>query len=110
VFVTTAPPPCALPPPRREVEEPYEDHEEDRAPREEACCPKDYSIQLVEATDTDEDIEINDQGLTEEAVLVKVKDNPDRTEKKQRRAPKKRHLNVIKETTDLEAVFDEVMK
>jgi hypothetical protein len=30
------------------VEEPYKDHEEDRAPGEEACCPKDFKIQRME--------------------------------------------------------------
>jgi hypothetical protein len=58
---------------------------------------------------TDKDMEI-DQEPTEEAILVKVENNPDRAAKRQRRTPKKKYLDVIKETTDPEAVFDEVMK
>jgi hypothetical protein len=39
--------------------------------------------------DTDEDIEIDDRELMDEAVLIKVEDNPDRAEKKQQRDPKR---------------------
>jgi hypothetical protein len=46
---------------------------------------------------------------TEEAVLVKVEDNPGTTHKRHR-TPKKRYLDVLQDTTDLEAVFGEVMK
>jgi hypothetical protein len=55
-------------------------------------------------------MEIDKQEPTKEAVLVKVKDNLDTAEKRQRGAPKKKYLDVIKEATDPEAVFDEVMK
>jgi len=56
---------------------------------------------------TDEGIEV-DLKLVEEAVLVQVEDN---LKKKRRlRTSKKKYLDVIKEITDLEAVFDEVIK
>jgi len=57
---------------------------------------------------TDEGIEV-DLELVEEAVLVRVEDNPEK-KKRRLRTPKKKYLDVIKETTDLEAVFDEVIK
>jgi len=56
---------------------------------------------------TDEGMEV-DLELVEEAVLVRVEDNPEK--KRRPRTPKKKYLDVIKETTDLEAVFDEVIK
>jgi len=56
---------------------------------------------------TDEGIEV-DLELVEEAVLVRVEDNPKK--KRRLRTPKKKYLDVIKETIDLEAVFDEVIK
>ena len=56
---------------------------------------------------TDEGIEV-DLEPVEEAVLVRVKDNPEK--KRRLRTLKKKYLDVIKETTDLEAVFDEVIK
>ena len=56
---------------------------------------------------TDEGIEV-DLELAKEAVLVRVKDNPKK--KRRLRTSKKKYLDVIKETTDLEAVFDEVIK
>lgn len=43
----------------------------------------------VVVADTDEDIEIDDRELMDEAVLIKVEDNPDRAEKKQQRNPKR---------------------
>jgi len=57
---------------------------------------------------TDEGIEV-DLEPAEEAVLVRVEDNP-KKKKRRLRTPKKKYLDVIKETTDLEAVFDEVIK
>ena len=63
---------------------------------------------LVTVTDvTDEDMELD--GLTDEAVLVKVEDNPGAVCKKQRTL-KKRYLDVLQDATDPEAVFDKVMK
>jgi hypothetical protein len=56
---------------------------------------------------TDEDMEPD--GPTNEAVLVKVEDNPEAVRKRQR-TPKKRYLDVIRDTTDPEAVLDRVMK
>jgi len=56
---------------------------------------------------TDEGIEV-DLEPAKEAVLVRVKDNPKK--KRRLRTSKKKYLDVIKETTDLEAVFDEVIK
>jgi len=56
----------------------------------------------------DEGIEV-DLKLVEEVVLVWVKDNP-KKKKRQLRTSKKKYLDVIKETTDLEAVFDKVIK
>jgi len=50
-----------------------------------------------------------DLELAEEAVLVRVEDNPEKR-KRRPRTPKKKYLDVIKETTDPEAVFDEVIK
>jgi hypothetical protein len=56
------------------------------------------------------DMELDDEEMKEdEAVLVRVEDNPDKPMKRPR-AQKKKYLDVIKENTDLEAVFDEVMK
>jgi len=56
---------------------------------------------------TDEGIEV-DPEPAEEAVLVRVEDNPKK--KRRPRTPKKKYLDVIKETTDPEAVFNEVIK
>jgi len=56
----------------------------------------------------DEGIEV-DLELVEEAVLVWVEDNP-KKKKRRLRTSKKKYLDVIKETTDLEAVFNEVIK
>jgi len=56
---------------------------------------------------TDEGMEV-DLEPAEEAVLVRVEDNPKK--KRRLRTPKKKYLDVIKETTDPEAVFDEVIK
>jgi len=53
---------------------------------------------------TDKGIEV-DLELVEEAVLIRVK-----KKKRRLRTLKKKYLNVIKETTDLEAVFNEVIK
>ena len=57
---------------------------------------------------TDEGIKV-DQEPTDEAVLIRVKDNPAKP-KRQQRTPKKRYLDIIKETTNSETVFDEVIK
>jgi len=57
---------------------------------------------------TDEGMEV-DPEPAEEAVLVRVEDNPEKR-KRRPRTPKKKYLDVIKETTDPEAVFDEVIK
>jgi hypothetical protein len=46
---------------------------------------------------------------TDEAVLVKVKDNSE-TVRKRQRIPKKRYLDVIRDATDTETVFDRVIK
>jgi len=63
---------------------------------------------LATVTDvTDEGIEV-DLEPAEEAVLVRVKDNPKK--KRRLRTSKKKYLDVIKETTDLKAVFNEVIK
>jgi hypothetical protein len=43
----------------------------------------------VVVADTDEDLEIDDRELMDEAVLIKVEDNPDRAKKKQQRDPKR---------------------
>jgi len=56
---------------------------------------------------TNEDMELD--APTDKAVLVKVEDNPD-TACKRQRTPKKRYLDVIRDTTDPEAVFDKVIK
>jgi len=50
-----------------------------------------------------------DLELVKEVVLVQVKDNP-KKRKKQLRTLKKKYLDVIKETIDLEAVFNKVIK
>jgi hypothetical protein len=57
-------------------------------------------------------MEVDDEDAKEEeAVLVRVKDNPDKKEKRQPRAQrKKEYLDVIKESTNPETVFNEVMK
>ena len=56
---------------------------------------------------TNEGIKV-DLELVEEVVLVRVKDNPKK--KRRLRTLKKKYLDVIKETTDLEAVFNKVIK
>jgi hypothetical protein len=58
----------------------------------------------------EDDIELdNDDGQkTEDAVLVQVKDNPEK--KRKLRTPRKKYLDIIKENTNPETVFDEVMK
>ena len=53
-------------------------------------------------------MEVDVQEPTEEAVLVKVENNPEK--KRQPRVPKKKYLYIIKETTNPEAIFREVMK
>ena len=55
-----------------------------------------------------EDMEVDDE-KEEEAVLVRVEDNPEK-KKRTPRARKKKYLDVIKESVDPEAIFDEVMK
>jgi hypothetical protein len=63
---------------------------------------------LATVTDvTDKDMELD--APTDEAVLVKVKNNPEAVCKRQR-TPKKRYLDIIQDATDLEAVFDKVIK
>ena len=58
---------------------------------------------------TDKDIEVNNtQEPIEEVILVKVKDNPKRI--RQLKTLKKKYLDVIKETIDLKAVFNKVIK
>jgi len=57
---------------------------------------------------TDKGIKV-DLELVEEVVLVRVEDNP-KKRKRQLRTLKKKYLDVIKETTDLEAVFNKVIK
>ena len=60
-------------------------------------------------------IDVTDKGIkvdlepAEEAVLVWVKDNP-KKKKRRLRTSKKKYLDVIKETTNLKAVFNEVIK
>jgi len=60
-------------------------------------------------------IDVTDKGIevdlepAEEAVLVRVEDNL-KKRKRRLRTLKKKYLDVIKETTDLEAVFNEVIK
>ena len=58
----------------------------------------------------EDDIELDDNNdqKTEDAVLVQVEDNPEKKQKP--RTLKKKYLDVIKESTDPEAVFDKVMK
>jgi hypothetical protein len=56
-----------------------------------------------------EDMEVDDEDLEEEAVLVRVENNPNKP-KRPPRIPKKKYLDIIKENTNPEAVFDEVMK
>jgi hypothetical protein len=56
-----------------------------------------------------DDMELDDDDLKEEAVLVRVEDNPEKP-KRRPRIQKKKYLDIIKESTDPEAVFDEVMK
>ena len=64
---------------------------------------------LATVTDvTDEGIKV-DLELVEDAVLVRVEDNP-KKKKRRLRTLKKKYLDVIKETTDLEAVFNKVIK
>jgi hypothetical protein len=53
-------------------------------------------------------MEIDVQGPTEEAVLVKVKANLDVCKKQ--KTLKKQYLDIIKDATDLETVFDKVIK
>jgi hypothetical protein len=47
--------------------------------------------------------------LTDKAVLVKVKDNPEAVCKRQR-TPRKQYLNVIKDATNTKAVFNKIIK
>jgi hypothetical protein len=62
---------------------------------------------LATITDViDKGMEINKS--TEEAVLIKVESNPEK--KRQLRTLKKKYLDVIKEATNPEAVFREVMR
>jgi hypothetical protein len=56
---------------------------------------------------TDEDMELD--APTGEAVLVKVEDNPEAARRKQR-TPRKRYLDIIRDATNAEAVFDRVIK
>jgi hypothetical protein len=58
----------------------------------------------------EDDIELdnNNDQKTEDAVLVQVKDNPEKKQKP--RTLKKKYLDVIKKSTDPETVFDKVMK
>jgi hypothetical protein len=56
---------------------------------------------------TDEDMELD--ALTDEAVLVKVENNPEVVRKRQRTL-RKRYLDIVRDATDPEVVFDKVMK
>ena len=56
---------------------------------------------------TDKGMELDEP--TDEAVLIKVEDNPRAVCKKQRTL-KKRYLDVLQDATDAEAVFDRVME
>jgi hypothetical protein len=63
---------------------------------------------LTTVTDvTDKDMELD--ALTDKAVLVKVKDNPEAVRKRQRTL-RKQYLDVIKDATDTKAVFDRIIK
>jgi hypothetical protein len=62
----------------------------------------------IERTERTEEIETDRMKNDDDAVLVQVKDNP---EKKQKlRTPRKKYLDIIKENTNPETVFDEVIK
>jgi hypothetical protein len=54
-------------------------------------------------------MELEDEETKEEAILVRVEDNPDK-KKRPPRVRKKKYLDVIKESMNLEAIFDEVIK
>jgi hypothetical protein len=47
--------------------------------------------------------------FTDKAILVKVKDNL-RVVCKKQKIPKKQYLDIIQDNTNLEAVFDKVIK
>jgi hypothetical protein len=62
----------------------------------------------TERTERTDEIETDGMKNDDDAVLIQVKDNP---EKKQKlRTPRKKYLDIIKENTNPETVFDEVMK
>jgi hypothetical protein len=54
-----------------------------------------------------EDIEVDNEDSKEEAILVRVEDNP-KKKKRALRTRKKKYLDVIKESVDSKAIFDEV--
>src|SRR6202035_5380324 len=58
----------------------------------------------------EDDIELdnNNDQKTEDTVLIQVEDNPEKKQKP--RTLKKKYMDVIKESTDSEAVFDKVIK
>jgi hypothetical protein len=63
---------------------------------------------LATVTDiTDKDMELD--ALTDKAVLVKVENNLEVVCKRQRTL-RKQYLNIIQDATDLEVVFDKVIK
>jgi hypothetical protein len=62
----------------------------------------------IERTEGTEEIETDGMKNDDDAVLVQVEDNP---EKKQKlRTPRKKYLDIIKENTNPETVFDKVIK
>jgi hypothetical protein len=54
-------------------------------------------------------MEVDNEDLEEEAVLVRVENNPNKL-KRPLRIPKKKYLDIIKENTNPEAVFNKVMR
>jgi hypothetical protein len=62
----------------------------------------------TEGTERTEEMETDRMKNDDDAVLVRVEDNPEK--KRKLRTPRKKYLDIIKENTNPEAVFDEVMK
>ena len=56
----------------------------------------------------EEDMELDNEDPKEDAVLVQVEDNPEKKQKP--RTPKRKYLDIIKESTDPETVFGKVIK
>jgi hypothetical protein len=69
-----------------------------------------FVTEETERTERTDEMETERTKNNDKAVLIQVEDNPDPKRKRTPRTLMKKYLDVIKESTDPETVFDEVIK